>query len=139
MKQIISKYKKHHKVQVKSYEKEYKGLCLLHGHFGLQALECKRLTGGQLESLRRTIKKSMKKLGIMWVRVILDRPITAKPIEVRMGKGKGNFSENIAVIKKGTILVELGGSELEKKVAMLALGLVQQKVGIKTKIIGLRL
>lgn len=135
MKQIIHKYKKNHKVQVFSGEKEYKKLTLLHGVIGLQALSVYRLTGGQLESMRRTVKKIIKKEGILWLRVVLDRPLTAKPAEVRMGKGKGSFSENIAIIKEGTVLLEIGGKSYNKKTAQLALEQIQKKLPFPSKII----
>lgn len=135
MKQIVHKYRKSHKVRVLPFEKDYKRLVLLYGFIGLRALSCGRMTFGQSESIRRTIKKVIKKNGTLWFRVFLDRALTAKPAEVRMGKGKGAFSENIAVIKRGTVLVELGGPLFIEKKAIEGLKQVQKKLPFETEII----
>jgi len=135
MKQIIHKYKKPHKSKVFVGDKDFKRINLIHGLIGLKAMGIARLTGGQLESMRRTIKKIIKKEGTLWLRVVLDRPLTAKPAEVRMGKGKGSFSENISIIKQGTVLVEIGGFSYKKKLAKLALERIQKKLPFPTEII----
>lgn len=135
MKQIIHKYKKSHKAQVFPGEKDHKNLSLLYGLIGLQALDVCRLTGGQLESIRRTVKKIIKKDGKIWLRVVLDRALTAKPAEVRMGKGKGSFSENVSLVRKGTVIVEIGGKNYQEKKAILALERIQKKLPFKSKLV----
>jgi len=135
MKHIIHKYKKSQKVQVSFSCKDYKRLDLLYGFVGLKAMGTGRLRGGQLESMRRTVKKNLKKEGTLWLRLVLDRPLTAKPSEVRMGKGKGNFSENISIVKIGTILLEIGGKAFNEGKAIAALNQLQKKLPFPTKII----
>lgn len=135
MKQIQHKYKKPHKPLVKYNDKESKRLSLLYGLIGLRAVGVGRLTSGQLESMRRTIKKVIKKDGTLWFRVVLDRALTAKPAEVRMGKGKGSFSENISLIKAGRVLFEIGGEGYQEKKALLAMDQVQKKLPFKTEIL----
>ena len=126
------KYKKAHKVRVPEGLNESKRACLQHGVYGLQVMESGRLTMKQLESARRTIKKHLKKDGQIWINVALNRFLTAKPAEVRMGKGKGSMSYAVTVVKAGTILFEIGGSSLSSQKACVALSLASVKLPLKS-------
>jgi len=130
----LFKYKKSQKVIVKENAYDLKRISLLYGVYGLRALECVRLKDSQIEAAKKTIKKVIKKLGILWVVIEANCPITKKPQQVRMGKGKGSYSHSIAVVKKGTMLFEIGGVKLKKKLAFLALKLAAGKLPIKTEI-----
>jgi large subunit ribosomal protein L16 len=105
------------------------------GDFGLKALEPCWLSARQIEAARRAIVRAMKRRGKIWIRVFPDKPVTKKPAETRMGKGKGNVEYWVAVIKPGRILFEVGGG-LPDEVAKGALALAQYKLSIKTKIVG---
>ncbi|AEH39910.1 50S ribosomal protein L16 [Buchnera aphidicola (Cinara tujafilina)] len=103
------------------------------GRFGLQAIARGRLTARQIEAARRTITRSIKRQGKVWIRIFPDKPITQKPLEVRMGKGKGNVEYWVALIQPGKILYEVDGiSELESRVAF---KLAASKLPIKTAFI----
>ncbi|CUR53314.1 50S ribosomal protein L16 [Buchnera aphidicola] len=106
---------------------------VLFGEFGLKALSRGRLTSKQIESARRTITRYMKRIGKIWIRIFPDKPITQKPLEVRMGKGKGNVEYWVALIQPGKILYEINGiSEEESKIAF---KLASSKLPIKTAFI----
>ena len=122
MEPINFKFKKTHKVRVKETEKEFKRFKLQYGVYGLQTMSGYRLTAKQIESVRRTIKKCIKKEGEIWFKVSLNRFLTSKPAEVRMGKGKGHLSTAVTVVKSGTIIVEVGGEVMSSKKS---LGLVK--------------
>ena len=107
------------------------------GDYGLQALEPGWLTARQLEAARRAVVRGMKRRGKIWIRVFPDKPITQRPAETRMGKGKGNVEFWVAVIRPGRVLFELGGG-LPEDIAREALRLAQYKLAIKTKIIARR-
>lgn len=128
------KYKKEQKVKVKENVKDYKRCLLSYGVFGLKALETTRLTVTHIEAVKKTIKKIIKKSGSVWVALAANRGVTAKPMEVRMGKGKGAYSYSVAIVQKGTILFELRGNKLIKKIALLALKMAAIKIPIKTEI-----
>ena len=130
----LFKYKKSQKIIVKDNSYDLKRISLLYGVYGLRSLECVRLKDTQIESAKKTIKKVIKKLGILWVIIEANCPITKKPQQVRMGKGKGAYSHSVGVVKKGTILFEIGGVKLTKKLAFLALKLAAGKLPIKTEI-----
>jgi large subunit ribosomal protein L16 len=87
------------------------------GEFGLQAMEVAWINGRQLESARKAVVKEMKRKGKLWIRIFPDKPYTAKPAEVRMGKGKGEVQGYVAVVKPGRILFEISGvtEELAKE------------------------
>lgn len=129
----VVKNKKLQKIIVKENSFDFKRISLLYGIYGLRALESIRLKDIQIEAARKTIKKSIKKLGILWVMVKANRGITSKPQQVRMGKGKGNYSYSVAIVQKGTILFEIGGQKMTKKLAMLSLDLAAGKLPIKTE------
>jgi large subunit ribosomal protein L16 len=128
------KYKKTHRVRVKHEEKDFKRAKLRYGAYGLQAVTAGRLTERQLEAVKKTIKKHIKKEGNIWITVSLNRFLTAKPAEVRMGKGKGQMSFAITIVKAGTIFVEIGGDLLSSKKAYEALRLASQKLPLKVTI-----
>jgi large subunit ribosomal protein L16 len=101
------------------------------GSFALKALEPGWITARQLEAARVALTRAMKREGQVWIRIFPDKPITRKPAEVRMGKGKGAPEYWVAVVKPGTILFEAGGVTMAT--AKEALGLAEGKLPIKTK------
>jgi large subunit ribosomal protein L16 len=115
--------------------KESRGVEVHFGDFGLQALEPAWISARQLEAARRAIVHAMRRRGKIWIRVFPDKPISRKPPETRMGKGKGAVEYWAAVIKPGRILFEIGGG-LPEDMAREALRLAQYKLPIKTKIVG---
>ena len=117
--------------------KAYRGAEVHFGDYGLQAVEPGWLTARQLEAARRAIVRGMRRRGKIWIRVFPDKPITQRPAETRMGKGKGNVEFWVAVIRPGRVLFELGGG-LPEDIAREALRLAQYKLAIKTKIIARR-
>lgn len=113
----------------------YRGSEVAFGEWGLQALEPGWITARQIEAARRAIVRAMKRRGKFWIRIFPDKPVTKKPAETRMGKGKGNVEYWVAVVKPGRIMFEVGGG-LPEEVSREALRLAQYKLGIKTKIVG---
>jgi large subunit ribosomal protein L16 len=103
------------------------------GDFGLQALEPGWITARQIEAGRIAISRHVKRGGKMWIRVFPDKPYTKKPLETRMGKGKGNPEGWVAVVKPGRVLFELEGVTIE--VAQEAMKLASHKFGIKTRFV----
>lgn len=105
---------------------------LQHGKIGLKALECGNLSSKQIEAMRQTINKIIKKKGTFKIKIFPQIQVTKKPIEVRMGKGKGNVYKWIAKLKSGTVICEI--ETLNIKLAFKALKLTQFKLPINTKI-----
>jgi large subunit ribosomal protein L16 len=103
------------------------------GDYGLQALEAGWITARQIEAARIAITRGVKRGGKIWIRVFPDKPITKKPLETRMGKGKGNPEEWVAVVRPGRVLFELEGVTAD--VAKRAMELATYKFGIKTRFI----
>jgi large subunit ribosomal protein L16 len=103
------------------------------GEFGIQAVECGRLTSRQIEAARIAISRHVKRGGKLWIRVFPDKPITKKPAETRMGKGKGAPEDWVAVVRPGRILYELEG--VERVIAAEAIRLAAHKLPIKTKFV----
>jgi large subunit ribosomal protein L16 len=103
------------------------------GEFGLQALEPAWITSRQIEACRRTIVRHIKRRGKVWIRIFPDKPVTAKPAETRMGKGKGAVDHWVAVVKPGRVLFEMAG--VPEDVAREALELAAYKLPIRTKFI----
>jgi len=101
------------------------------GRFGLQSLECGRLSSRVLEAARRAMSRQMKRKGQIWMRVFPDIPVTAKPVEVRMGKGKGSVDFWVARVKKGQVLFEL--DRVPKRLARYALYKAAQKLPVLAK------
>ena len=106
------------------------------GVYGLKAMEAGWITSRQIEAARITISRRIRKLGRMWIRIFPDKPITKKPAETRMGKGKGTPEYWVAVVKPGRILFEVDG--LDEKEAEEAFRLCSYKLPIKTKTVGRR-
>ena len=125
------KHRKHHKGRSRKRLKETRGVTLNFGSFGLQAHSSAWITARQIESARRTITHSLKREGKVWIRIFPDKPVTKKPAEVRMGKGKGAPEYWVAVVKPGTILFESDGVDTES--AKEAFRLAANKLPIKTK------
>lgn len=109
------------------------GFSLNFGSYGLKALEPERITSRQIEATRRAITRQMKRQGKVWIRIFPDLPVSAKPIEVRMGKGKGSNDRWVAKVKPGRILFEIDG--VNDDVAREALRLGAAKLPIKTKVV----
>jgi len=103
------------------------------GEYGLQALECTWITNRQIESARVAMTRHIKRGGKVWIRIFPDKPITSKPAETRMGKGKGNPEGWVAVVKPGRIMFELEG--VDEEVAERAMQLAAAKLPIKCKFI----
>jgi len=110
-----------------------RGSTIAFGDYGLQALACGWITSRQLEATRVAITRKMKRQGQVWIRVFPDKPITLKPAETRMGKGKGAPEYWVAVVKPGRILFEINGVDLTSAKAALTLGAA--KLPFKTRII----
>jgi len=125
---------KHRKQQKRRMRgKAYRGCNLDFGDYGLQAIECGRLTARQIEAARIAMTRHAKRGGKVWIRVFPDKPITKKPAETRMGKGKGNPEEWVAVVKPGRVLYEMEG--VPQVVARQALRLAAHKLSIATRIV----
>jgi len=125
------KYKKSRKGRLPKFE--YRSNTLEFGVFGLKALESGCISARQIEAARQAINRKIKRSGRVWVRIFPDLPITSKPIEVRMGKGKGAVSHWVARVGGGRILFEIDG--ISKKLAISALYTGAAKLPIKTLII----
>jgi len=110
-----------------------RGATIAFGSYGLKSLDQHWLTDRQIEAARQALTRHMKREGNVWIRVFPDKPITRKPLEVRMGKGKGNLEFWAAVVKPGRILFEVDG--VSEQTAKEALSLAAGKLPIKTKFI----
>lgn len=110
-----------------------KGSLVSFGSFGLKAITAGRLTSRQIESARIAMTRFMKREGKVWIRIFPDKPITAKPAEVRMGKGKGAVDHWVAQIQPGRVMFELDG--VSSEIAHEALRLAGQKLPVLTKVV----
>ncbi len=110
-----------------------RGHQLAFGDFGIKALEQTFITSRQIEAARQAVTRHLKRQGKVWIKIFPDKPVTSKPAEVRMGKGKGDINKYVARVKPGLILFEVEGVELD--LAKEALRLAAQKLPIKTKFI----
>jgi large subunit ribosomal protein L16 len=126
------KYRKQFRGRMRGMAKG--GKDLLQGEYGMQALEPGWITSRQIEAIRRTIVRHMKRRGKYWIRIFPDKPVTAKPAETRMGKGKGAVDHWVAVVKPGRIIFEVAG--VPDDVAREALRLAGYKLPIKTQVVG---
>ena len=126
-----TKYRKQQKGRIKGLAR--KGSTIAFGSYGLKSMDAGRLTNRQIESARIAMTRFMKREGKVWIRIFPDKPITEKPIQVRMGKGKGAVDHYVASIKPGRILFELDG--VPSEVAVEALRLAAQKLPVQTKTI----
>ena len=111
----------------------HRGSKISFGEYALKATQCGKMTAQQIEAARITINRTIKRGGKMWIRVFPDKPITKKPAETRMGKGKGSPEYWVAVVKPGRILYELTG--VEETLALKALALAGNKLPFDTKVI----
>jgi len=103
------------------------------GNFGLQALEPAWVTSRQIEAARVALTRHIKRGGKVWIRIFPDKPVTKKPAETRMGKGKGSPELGVAVVKPGRVMFEIEG--VSKELAQKALGLAAAKLGVKSKFV----
>ena len=124
----------HRKVQRGSMKGQAKGNTKLYfGEWGLKAEEAHWITNRQIEACRVAMTRQMKRTGKVWITIFPDKPLTKKPAETRMGSGKGNPEDWVAVVKPGRIMFEIG--ETDEATAKEALRLAQHKLPIKTKIV----
>ncbi len=126
-----TKYRKQQKGRVKGLAT--RGQEIAFGSFAIKSMEATWITSRQIEAARITMTRTMKREGQVWIRIFPDKPITKKPAEVRMGKGKGAPEYWVACVKPGTILFEISGVSLE--VAQEALRLAAQKLPVTTKFV----
>ena len=126
-----TKFRKKQKGRVKGIAQ--RGHTISFGSFGIKSLEAGWITSRQFEAARIAVTRKMKREGQVWIRIFPDKPVTKKPAEVRMGKGKGAPEYWVAVVKPGTIMFEAGGvtTELAKE----ALRLAAQKLPVRTKFV----
>jgi large subunit ribosomal protein L16 len=125
------KYRKQMRGRMKG--KATRGATVEFGDFGLQALEPAWITARQIESARRAIVRHVRRRGKYWIRIFPDKPVTAKPAETRMGKGKGSVDRYVAVVKPGRIMFELSG--VPEEAAREAMRLASHKLPIKCQFV----
>jgi large subunit ribosomal protein L16 len=125
------KFRKQMKGRMRGYAT--RGQTVAFGHFGLQATEAGWVSNRQIEAARVAMTREMKRGGKLWIRVFPDKPITKKPAETRMGKGKGNPEGWVAVVKPGRVLFEIEG--ITKELATAAMALASAKLPITTRLI----
>ena len=131
---LVPKRVKHRKVQRGSMKGNAKGgTTLNHGSWGIQALDRHWITNRQIEAARIAMTRRMNRTGNVWITIFPDKPITAKPAETRMGKGKGNLEYWVAVVKPGRVMFEISG--VSEEIAKEALRLAVHKLPIKCKIV----
>jgi large subunit ribosomal protein L16 len=126
-----TKFRKAHKGRIKGIASS--GVELAFGHFGLKALEPDRVTARQIEAARRALTRHMKRSGRVWIRIFPDVPVSKKPLEVRMGSGKGAPEYWVVRVKPGRILFEIDG--VSTQVAREALTLAAAKLPVKTRFV----
>ena len=126
-----TKYRKAHKGRIRGKAKG--GTTLNFGSYGLKALTAERVTSRQIEAARRAITRHMKRAGKVWIRIFPDVPVSKKPTEVRMGKGKGTPEYWAARVKPGRVMFEIDG--VSSDIAHTALNLGSSKLPLQTKII----
>ncbi|SEW47169.1 LSU ribosomal protein L16P [Cognatiyoonia koreensis] len=124
-----TKHRKLHKGRIRGEAKG--GSDLNFGTYGLKAIEPERITARQIEAARRAMTRQMKRQGRVWIRIFPDTPVTSKPVEVRMGKGKGSIDFWACKVKPGRIMFEIDG--VSEDIAREALRLAAMKLPIKTR------
>lgn len=124
------KYRKQHRGRMRG--KAIKGGTVSFGEFGLQAIESGWITNRQIEAARVALTRRVRRGGKVWIRIFPDKPVTKKPAETRMGKGKGNPEGWVAVVKPGRIMFELEG--VDEKLAHDAMTLAASKLPIRTRV-----
>ena len=125
------KYRRVHRGRLTG--KAMRGNKVTYGQFGLQALEPAWITSNQIEAARVAMTRYTKRFGQVWIKIFPDKPITARPADTRMGKGKGNVDYWVAVVKPGRVMFELGG--VEESVAREAMRLAANKLPVKCKFV----
>jgi len=125
------KYRKQHRGRMKG--KASRGVEVVFGDYGLQALEPAWVTARQIEAARRAIVRHMRRRGKYWIRIFPDKSVTSKPAESRMGHGKGMVEKWVSVVRPGRIMFEVGG--VDKEIALSALRLASHKLPIKTQVV----
>ena len=126
-----SKYRKQQKGKIKGIAT--KGNKVSFGEYGLQSMDFARITGRQIEAARIAITRKVRRGAKLWIRIFPHKPVTKKPAEVRMGKGKGDIDSYVAPIKKGTMLYEIAG--VDEDLAKEALRLASNKLPVKTRVV----
>jgi large subunit ribosomal protein L16 len=126
-----TKFRKAHKGRIKGLATSAASLAF--GQFGLKALEPERVTARQIEAARRAMTRHMKRSGRVWIRLYPDVPVSKKPLEVRMGSGKGAVEYWVARVKPGRILFEIDGVSVQ--IAREALALAAAKLPVKTRFV----
>ena len=126
-----TKFRKQHKGRIHGLAKG--GYNVNFGNYALKATEPERITARQIEAARRALTRHMKRQGRVWIRIFPDKPITKKPLEVRMGKGKGNVEYWVALVQPGKVMFEMAGVEEEQ--AREAFRLASAKLPVKTHFI----
>lgn len=126
-----TKFRKAHKGRIHGEAKG--GSDLNFGHYGLKSTEPERITARQIEAARRAITRHMKRQGRVWIRIFPDLPVSSKPTEVRMGKGKGSVDYWAARVKPGRVMFEIDG--VSDEIAREALRLGAMKLPVKTRIV----
>lgn len=125
------KYRRVHRGRLTG--KAYRGNKVTYGEFGLQALEPSWITSNQIEAARVAMTRYCKRFGKVWIKIFPDKPVTARPAETRMGKGKGALEYWVAVVKPGRVMFEISG--VPEETAREALRLAMHKLPIKCKIV----
>ena len=125
------KFRKQQKGRMKGMSN--RGCNLDFGEFGLQAIECGKISSRQIEAARIAMTRHVKRGGKMWIKIFPDKPFTKKPAEVRMGKGKGSPEGWVAVVRPGRVLYEMEG--VPREMAMEALRLASHKLSVKTRFV----
>ena len=126
-----TKFRKAHKGRIHGLATS--GASLSFGEYGLKAMEPERVTARQIEAARRAMTRHMKRAGRVWIRIFPDVPVSKKPLEVRMGSGKGSPELWVARVKPGRIMFEIGGVPID--IAKQALSLAAAKLPIKTRFV----
>ena len=126
-----TKYRKQFKGRIHGTAKG--GFTLNFGSYGLKSMEPERITARQIEAARRAITRQMKRQGRVWIRIFPDTPVTSKPVEVRMGKGKGSVDFWACKVKPGRVMFEIDG--VSEAVAQEALRLAAMKLPVKTRVV----
>ena len=125
------KYRKQMKGRIRGTAQ--RGAVVAFGDYGLQALDSGKVTARQIEAARIAMTRHVKRGGKIWIRIFPDKPITKKPAETRMGKGKGNVEDWVAVVRRGRILYEMEG--VPREVAVQALKLASHKLSLPTRFV----
>ena len=129
------KHRKWHKGRSRGRDKETRGTTVAYGSFGIQALDSAWLSAKQIEAGRRAITRTLKREGMVWIRVFPDKPVTQKAAEVGMGKGKGAVDHYVFPVRPGRIIFEVGGGITEEH-AREALRSAGHKMPFRTRVVG---